>query len=324
MQQIKQMCKYLMHYGDCLIKYLFGVAGVTVLFSLLYYYVGVEHPFLMSLRIIEDMDIENYGNNIAYLLHASKFVKTIIDLFLVAGLTSRFLAPVCPICFSEYVIYNSKLRKIVFRYWIMKRQHRFLYNATIRICLTTEDEHKRGVNNITTYWEWTGSKGQLGKIRGIRFVELSKEDTAELIEKITEKHNENNEKGLCLDVMITGSDENGRIFNKWKSYKVDEILANYDFAPVINDDAYCSQKFKEEIAGTHADKVLRKQRHEKFYNFQNFDKVYALSTADSDIKQILKGEPDRNDLLTPEEVIEGKYKFINWVTRKFFYYSSRK
>jgi hypothetical protein len=255
-----------------------------------------------------------------YLLYASKFVKTIIDLFLVAGLTSRFLAPVCPICFSEYVVYNTKFKKIVFRYWIMKRQHYFLYDATIQICLTTEDEHIRGVNNITSYWEWTGSNRQLGKIRGIRFVELSQEDTAKLIEKIAEKHDE---KGLCLDVMITGSDENGRIFNKWKSYKVDEILANYDFAPVTNDGAYCSKKFEEEIASTHADKVLRKQKNEKFYNFQNFDKVYALSTVNTDIKQILKGEPDRDDLLTPEEVIEGKNKFINWGTRNFFY-SSRK
>lgn len=328
MRQIKQLIKYIQKLTKYFLIYLGVLLIVGLVFAGIYNLLGVEQPFMVSIKIMGNVDIESKVEEIiAETILINKFIKTVVDLFLVAWLISKLYMPICPICFSKYAIYNPDRKVLVFRYWILKRRNYFLYNAKIRIVLTTLSEYNRGVNNIQAIWQWGKDKPhdsykekiQLNQIRGVRYIELDPEDVGEILKEIckSDKRQE-----LRLDVVITANDENGRTFSKWKSYSIDEILLGYGFAPIEKNDLYSYKLFVDQIKDASVKRIAERG---KFYNYQNFDKVYRIFTS-AYAESVLTGEPDDKDVLQHRQIVCGVHKgiwdilikIVNSLTYKFF------
>ncbi len=322
MRAKEQLKKYVGKAFECLRFYLLMLVLVIVAFGAIYQSIGIDRPFVTSLSVLAGMENETVSGVLFSCFWIEKMLKNIVDLYIVAWLVSKILSPVCPMVFSKYAVYNSDRNALVFRYWIMRRRNKFLYDAKIRISVVLESELNKDEsilkNTPDDEQESITFNIRLARIRGIRYIEIPKKE----YDNFKQKPNEDSLKEKrSIIVSILAHDENGKTFAERKIYDVNKILSGYEFAPVKNE-KYCVGKYKDALKKQHVNIKDAIDREESFANYQNFDMVYKLEDKGN---KHFKGKPESCDELTYEEVFCGKKRgfklFLSDITNALTWYT---
>ena len=155
--------------------------------------------------------------------------RDIIFVAWVGSSLSGLLSPVNPIYYSDVFTYNSDSKVFSFRYWLMLKSGRFLYDLEIRVFV--QDYSKQtGRNHMATLWEWTSESQHLSLARGIRYIDIL-DVGAQLSELLFRKKQ-------TVTIMLRGTDENGKIFYRARSYTASDCRCNQKFISVLKDE-YC-------------------------------------------------------------------------------------
>lgn len=278
-------------------------------FATLYWLFGVNNSFEYSLNVFwgiaNEINMKIYCWTIGEVVVSNLFNTIIVTCVLI-----RFLKPLNPIIMSKYIVYNTKKNRFHFRYWIMLPEGKFLFDAKLRVVVTTPEAHEVGINTLQSKWESKDDKVlNLGQIRGIRYLELNKEESQELLEYINnQKYNiteDRLEKNRCeINFVISAHDENGTRYYRWQKYQIADVLYGFQFVPLQGHE-YCDKRFflenqpEEDFVKCNGTLYAGKE----LFRYQHFDKVYPLQAAVIPSEKHIK-----KDILLKKQVIKGQYK----------------
>ena len=297
---VKQALVYLVKYAiwSCIL-----ILGIW--FLVLISGVAENNEWEFAIRIVNnsyeyEFNPENFRENLIWCI--GRFATNVFNFFFVARLCMKVFEPTKAFYFSKYAVYDANRKKIVFRYWIPRRRRTFLFGARVMVSLITEDEYRRGVNNIKPLWKWDGNSKILGMVRGVRYIELPKRETKKLINCIRQYVNS---KTLIVAVTINATDNSGRSLYEIHTYKLSDIIAGYQFAPVKND-PYCADLLKKEVNQfSDLGRVLAKGIC--FSNYHNFHCVYEQKSAPKKkVAKIFSSMPEKKHIVSKDEAVFGK------------------
>lgn len=283
-----------------LLYYLAASAFIILLFGLFYYFNNVCSPWKLSLEVFWGSE-ESILPEVYCFIFAEKIINDLFALIFVGKILEKFLKPINPIITSKYAIYDTVKMKFSFRYWIMLSRFEYLYDVKIRVLLTEYETHQRGINQLKPLWELKSDDIQsLDQIRGIRYIELSAEDSQELINTVQKYPN----KSWRIDVSIRGNNENGTTYYKWHRYQPKAILIGYRFIPLQRHEYESDYFFSTDPYKTDDDISNFKKR--EFFRYHYFDKVYQLPYSIS-----FTDKKIRKDILTQNQICRKPFKGIS-------------
>jgi len=329
-KRIKTICLYVICYLLCSII-------IISLFSWIYDINGVSESWRISFEVFWNIKIY-YDEVIINWIYIEQIVNNLFSLILVGGVLAKLLAPLNPIIFSDYVIYDTVDRKMSLQYWIMLPKGKYLYDIKMKLLLTEYETHQKGINKIEPLWECREQDLELDLARGIRFITLTEKDSTDIIKTIEEYYDRHIQNGkfiggnCSIDLSIRGTSENGTTYHAWHRYKRDDILLGYRYVPMQRHSYDTKDFYGEEYLTEDEKKKINpsedfyKAGKQEFFRYQHFGKVYRLRNSANSEKAKKK-----HDILSKEEIIHGQFfkpyqlivdlaSFITW----FFLDSDRK
>lgn len=297
------------------IKYIFLYVVVSFIlisfFATLYWAFGVKEYFKYSLSVFFGITNES-DMKIYYLSIVEVVVSNLFSSIIVASVLIRFLKPLNPINMSKYIVYNTKKNCFSFQYWIMLPEGKYLFDAKLRVVVTTPEAHQVGINTLPSKWESQDDKVlNLRQIRGIRYLELNEKESRELLEYINnQKYNiaeDRSEKNRCeINFVISAHDENGTRYYRWQRYQITDVLYGFQFVPLQGHE-YCDERFfsEEQTKEDFVTYIETPYEGKELFRYQHFDKVYPLKAAVVPSEKHIK-----RDILLKEQVIKGQYKGV--------------
>ena len=297
-----------------LIYYFLSSIFVTAVFAWIYSIRGIGNPIEVSFEVFWGLD-SHWNSNIIKWIYVEKIVNNLFSIILVGSVLTRFLEPINPILFGKYVVYDTVDKKFSFRYWIMLPKGQYLYDVKIKLLLTEYETHQRGINKLNSSWEMNSDNLQLDLARGIGFLELTVNESSDLIKAINKmcyKYAASNGRSFGgefgVDLSIRGNSENGTTYHGWCRYKKEDILLGYRHVPMQRhsydtEDFYREQYFsEEERKSIRASEDFYRAGKKEFFRYQHFDKVYRLANS----ARAKKAEEQR-DILTKKQIIHGQH-----------------
>lgn len=311
-----QLCKKIKSLLQYLFCYLLGAVAIIAVFSGIYFQYGIDDSLGKSIKTFWAME-NTLPESVIFWVYCEKIVRDLFSFVLVGYVFLKYLAPINPILFSKYIAYDTVDRKMQFRYWIMLPKGQYLYDIRIRLMLTNYESYQKGVNRLDSLWQMDEDKLELEQARGIRFVELTEQESADLIghiNAIKEKHMDEWGKptgDYYIALSIRGSNESGVTYYGWHSYHLEDVLFGYRYVP-LQRHQYASEDFyreknmnDEELRKINLSEDFYREGKKEFFRYQHFNKVYRLD------KSLYSLKADKNkDVLSKEQIIHGQYKGI--------------
>lgn len=312
MKPILQLAKKISLIGKYIIYYLMISFVIVLMFAVLFKIMDVENPFIYSMNIF--WGTWDKSSDKLYVLGICEvIVSNLFNIIIATSVLIKFLKPLNPIFVSKYFVYNTKLKKFMFRYWVLLPEGKFLYDTTLRVFVTTAEAHQVGVNTLKTLWRSRDDKVlKLKQTRGIRYLELRKKESQELLEVLkknskydfTKEHSLKNR--IEIDFVITGKDETGTQYYKWKRYHIDDLMYGFQFVPLQGHE-YCDERFFS-LVNTKEKFVAYKETlkgKKELFRYQHFNKLFPVKNA-----VMPYGKYAMKDILTKGQIIKGQYKGI--------------
>ena len=302
MQFLHQVWKRLFR----LIKYFFIYLVFSVIFIGIFAYIyrinDIPSPCFVSLIIFLGVeDFKSLPSSATRIYVAQIVLQNICFLAWISSFLSKFLKPLNPFFFPQYVVCHNN--QIKFKYWIMLPDHLFLYNIYIRVYFSAGPLYNGGENKLTAEWELNDvSRQNIDLARGVHSLILSEEDTQILL---TEIQKAQNCKEAKLVIMIHGSNSDGLTFWGRHSYNVKSHLkVGYEYVPIRQPECIRIVKSISENL------QIREKRYS--IRYQNFDKIYSPRNIKSYFgKGSLKYKPhdelNNKNVFSYHQIAYGQY-----------------
>lgn len=273
--------------------YILSILLFLFIFSLVYSHYSIVKSYQFSFDII-------WGNptvpeNLHGIVILQKMLYDIFLVFLIGTFISQQLRPINPIEYSKFIVYNKAKNCYSFRYWAILCKNKYLYNVTVRLILTTQEELNRGVNKLSTQFE---KQDTYNSIRGVRYFKIDGEDATDFSRAI------NKGKNCIISLYILGTNESGITYSSVKRYGNKDIKNGYEFISIrkseyekqINNASFITQKNN-----------FRRKRvaNRDSFRYQHFDRICELDEYGK-IKNTL---PEKRNLPIKETVLN----FVSWV-----------
>jgi hypothetical protein len=150
----------------------------------------------------------------------------------------------------------------------------YLYDIEIRV-FVLDASKQTGRNHMPTLWKWESSEQHLSLARGIRYIDIIKEEDTLGLRKLLK--GSDNELPKKVTVMIQGSDEDGKMYYRSKSYTISDCRDDQEFLSILKSE-YSNRIPKENRSALN--KVPGIQ-------FHNFDKTIS-SLDEIDLSRMKK------------------------------------
>ena len=275
---IKRFVKYL---GIYIIVMLVIVLLFTLLNSIFY-----KNNFWNSLQLSMNSIWGNTSDS-TLLTYSEKIVYDIFLILLLGSYVIRKMKPVNPFEFADVIAYDGD--KFYIRYWVIRSNHRLMYNVKIRIVFLNKYEPNRGVNKPRSIFEIEQS---LNAIRGVRYVTIEGTNAMRLKKYWEENSND------IVQVFIQGQMEDGSTYFKVKQYNNNDVMYNCTFVSIRRTEYL-----------TALDQKAKKETIEEFINYYNFDVLRPLddNKFGNGIDNIKCSTKDQQKMLKDYQRYKEKY-----------------
>lgn len=225
----------------------------------------------------------NRFENYAYVKQLIIVCSEMVDILIVSNMLKKLLNPINPIYFSDYFIYDTPKKEFFFRYWIMMREGKYLYDINVRVLLIRPSVFQVGENKLKAEWHSMDKNiTNLSYARGIRYVVLSRNESDEL-----KRYLENEEYDDCIiNVIISGKTNTGEVFTKFKNYEPRKCMIGYRFVP-LQEHEYMSELYYKPTE--HNREAVWDKKREMFC-YQHFNMVTRLKEKSRFGKNVFESE----------------------------------
>lgn len=278
--------------------YLLSILLFLFVFSLIYAHFNVVKPYPFSFDVI-------WGNPVVpEKLHkiaiSQNILYDIFLVFLVGTFISQQLRPSNPIEYSKYIVYNQEKNCYFLRYWLILPKNKYLYDATVRLVITTQQELNRGINQMSAQFE---KQDTYISIRGVRYLKIEGADAFAFSRVI------NKEQDCVISLYILGTTESGITYSAVKRYGSIDIKNGYEFVSIRKSEY---EKQIRTATPTKKRNLKRGQtKNKEIFRYQNFDRIYVISGG----ANRSKNEPIKGNVtnVAKERVLD----FASWVISLF-------
>lgn len=254
-------------------------AVLYILLSLIYILIlslilknqNLENPIMISTLIWWEVDSYISISLPSNILVTTRIVRTMVDIGIISASLSKLTEAINPITMANHFVYDSIDKIVVFRYWIMYPNVRYLYDIQIKVRLTSKrDDHFATNENNGLWYSKENSFKTLTSARGIRYIQLNKDESEELMSKLDRIRHEED---YHIQVMIKGSDSSGKVFSYIKQYTPQQLLYGYKFVPFKEYNCFA---FLDENQGRN---ILKNRARFTTPRYHYFDKVYPMKDS---------------------------------------------
>lgn len=220
-----------------------------------------------------------FGNRFENHLYVKQLIivcSEMVDILIISNILKKLLNPINPIYFSNHFIYDTPKKEIFFRYWIMMREGKYLYDIDVRVRLIRPSVFQVGENKIKAEWQSVDKNiTNLSYARGIRYIVLSQNESKEL-----KRYLDNKEYNDCIiNVVISGKTNTGKVFTKFKDYKPQKLKIGYRFVP-LQEHEYMSELYYKPTDNNREENWDKKREMFCYHHFNMVTRLKGKSRSE--------------------------------------------
>ncbi len=228
---------------------------------------GIENAYQISSYIWWDLESDIELSN-SFLI-TIRVLRYIVDVTIIGAYLVKFTEGINPFTMSDFFLYDTVDEILVFRYWVMYPAGKYLYNLKVSVKLLTRSNTLYGANHTQGLWE--AELDSLDQVRGIRYIEVSHEDTLRFLDVIDQHKQNKSSEEMYMIVSLSGSDSLGKVYSFSKRFDPELVLKGYKFVPYLE---YGAEVFLNHNNGRHA--LLNHNLPHGNPRYQYFDKIYEI------------------------------------------------
>lgn len=302
---------------------------ISSVFKGLFFYISLGVIFALVLSIIYRICFieivrgflcynSNSENNMDMIVF---IIGIVINTIGGAVLVALLLKPAKLMTLADFMTYSAIDQSFNIRYWILLKHREFLYDLNIVVVLVDRNKYndEDGINSVRGLWNslnsTTSDVYNIQKARGKRFISISGADAFAIKSAVeTSVNNGVRLSDLFLDVSIIGTDRDGHVYHRSRSYVLDkQLVTKYNFAPCDSYEKGYVQYINNINANGNLKQCLTSEFNMlyQFYNLRNYDRFYEIDIVNDPFIDVLDSHGiEANRIIFDEKRVVGFYEVV--------------